>query len=84
MVQTVRLLASGDWGVTEEWEFLAIRYARGRIDFSHHEALVYLSWLHTVTFLLRLWLIFDPEGIESYVHQVVATLLGTERGRATA
>lgn len=71
----VPLMASGNWPVADEWAFLMERYAQCGIEPSHHESFVYLNWLRNVTFRLKFRLPYDPPGIESYVRQVLKTVL---------
>lgn len=75
IAQSTPLLASGMWNVAEEWLFLKERYAACRIDIANHDALVYLNWLHRVTFRLRFSLIYDPFAIDAYIIRVVNKLI---------
>lgn len=71
----ISFLASDTWSCNEERDFLLRRYAECCINPSNHRALVYLNWLHNMTFLLRFWLIYNPVAIDSFVHRVVRSIL---------
>jgi ubiquinone/menaquinone biosynthesis C-methylase UbiE/aminoglycoside phosphotransferase (APT) family kinase protein len=67
-------LASGEWSVAEEREFLLRVYDRNQVDLSNHRALVYLYWLHAVSCHLQYKMIFDEERMKVEIDSVIKQL----------
>lgn len=76
--QGVSLLDMDRYVITEEKDFLIQQYARYGMDTSNHVALVYLFWLHCVTYQLKFSLIYDVPWIRKCITRVVNLLLKTK------
>jgi aminoglycoside phosphotransferase (APT) family kinase protein len=75
LVDTIPLLASGDWPVEEERRFLAESYEYLGFDAKHHRGFTVLYWLHHVRPQLEFSLACNRGGIRQSIDLVARELL---------
>lgn len=71
IARTLSILASGEWPIPKEQEFLSQQFSRWGTDFSRLQALVSLYWLHTVTHRLDYRLIEDEPKLRKNINGLI-------------
>lgn len=72
--QSIPAIASSLFPDQKTKQFMADAYRLYSIDPAHHQALVYLRWLHHASYLIQFWLRFDKKAQDTYIYDIAKTL----------
>lgn len=67
-------VAAHQYGSAELAHFIARRYEIWNVNQESHQALVFVKWLHHISYLLDYWLQYDEQEMLAYVSPVVKAI----------